>query len=269
MTKTRSWNDLSVLVCGAGRGIGRAVALAAAAKGAQVLAVSRSADPLKRLLDALPGKGHESLTTDLCSSVGRRDLLNWLEKRETVDVVVACAHTRAKDRLTVHMGEEVDDIDIGRNLRYLFALQSALLPRQRRAGFGRWIAIGSCSHVMGLRGRSQYNAEKAALEAMMRTLANEQGLHGITANTVLPGFIDTDATSAIPAEIRAIYAEGNALARPGRPEEVAHAVILLADPMAAYITGTCLQVNGGSHLGLERRMTRETKPARDNQNDEQ
>ena len=139
--------------------------------------------------------------------------------------------------------------DFTANIDHLFTIMDPVLAAQHAAGFGRWIGISSKAARTGMPGQGRYNAQKAAMEALFRTLAVEEGKRGVTANCVAVGFVATPSVEArSTAEVRAKLADANALGRAGTPEQVAATVLFLASSAASYISGEVLSVDGGASL---------------------
>lgn len=244
-----------VLVVGASRGIGAAVAHRMAADGAAVTLVGRDGMALENVLANLAEGDHRCVVADLSLPDGRSDLfaalspnLNHLANPHHV-VVLALRVRRPWAKLDSMLGEDLVRA-FAENTEYIPPLISALLPAQRACGFGRWIALSSVMAEIGGAGQAAYVAQKCALEAMMRTLAIEEGRHGITANVVAPGFIRTEGTElAYQESVFQALSQSNVLGRAGTPEEVAHVVAMLAHPEGGYITGATIPVSAGVQLG--------------------
>jgi 3-oxoacyl-[acyl-carrier protein] reductase len=237
------------LVIGASRGIGAAVARRLAADGLAVTAVARDGAALGDVVGGLDGTEHHAVVADLATHAGRADLVAQLADAPCHVVVLTLRVRRPWARLEATSGEDLVQ-SFAENTEYLPTVLSACLPGQRAAGFGRWIAISSAMAELGGAGQAAYVAQKGALEALMRTVAVEEGRHGITANVVAPGFIRTDGTEQTydPAIFDAL-ARSNALGRPGTPDEVAHVVAMLAHPSGGFVTGATIPVSGGVQLG--------------------
>lgn len=235
---------------GGGRDIGAAVAERLAADGAAVLLVGRDPRSLEAVGAGLVGDGHEHLAADLTERADLGRLCDHLRGAAPVDVVVTGLRVRRPwARLEDTSRDELADA-LADNVAYLTDLVRAVVPGQRRAGFGRWVVLSSAVAALGGEGQGAYVAQKAALEGLVRTLALEEGRYGITANVVAPGFVDTDATrAAYPAEVGEALGTANTLGRAVRPDEVAHAVALLVHPQGGGITGVTLPVTGGTELG--------------------
>lgn len=124
----------------------------------------------------------------------------------------------------------------------------AALPAMLRGRYGRIVNVGSVVASLGNPGQALYSAAKAGLEGFTRSLAREVGGRGITVNCVAPGFVDTDMTAGLSAEIRDRAISATAVGRSGRPDDIAHAVAFLCDERAGYVTGAVLHVNGGMYM---------------------
>jgi 3-oxoacyl-[acyl-carrier protein] reductase len=237
------------LVAGASRGIGRAVSLSLAAKGCQILAVARTESDLQRLWTELPGDGHHVVTCDLTTTDGIDILYQHCKEKGFPDIVIANFNFRFPLEKLGSRSLSIQGDDLIKNIDYLTKIIPETIEHQKRNLFGRWIGIGSVVSKMGGPGQFRYSASKQILGSMMKTIAVEYGYCNITANMVLPGFIDTVATRENYApEVFNHLASMNLMKRAGSAEEVAHAVAFLADPLASYITGTEIPVCGGYDL---------------------
>ena len=143
--------------------------------------------------------------------------------------------------------EEWDDI-INTNLTPIFKLSKRCIRAMTKARWGRIINITSVVGVMGNAGQTNYAAAKAGVIGFSKSLAREVGARGITVNSVAPGFIDTDMTSGLPEAHKTALLEQVPVKRLGEAEEIAAAVSFLASPLAGYITGETLHVNGGMYM---------------------
>lgn len=240
------------LVTGAGRGIGRAIALRLASEGAQVAVLGRNEEALEATCEEVRALGHEALAlaADLAAPTTVAVALERLRSQwGEVEVLVHCAARFSRRARLAQYGPEDWEASLAVNLQGLTHLSGLLLPAMRRRRWGRIVIVGSLVGATGARGNGIYSTLKAAQEALARGLALDYGPFGVTANVVAPGFIDTERFREITRpEMAAAHAEGAALRRLGRPEEVAAAVAFLASEAASFITGTTLPVGGGSHL---------------------
>jgi 3-oxoacyl-[acyl-carrier protein] reductase len=153
-----------------------------------------------------------------------------------------------RDNLLLLLKDEDWDLVLDTNLGAAFRLARACARGMTRARRGRIINIGSVVGAMGNAGQVNYAAAKAGLAGFTRALARELASRTITVNTVAPGFIETDMTAALNADQRDALLQSVPLARFGEPREVAALVTYLASPLAGYITGQTLHINGGMYL---------------------
>ncbi|MDZ4811745.1 MAG: 3-oxoacyl-ACP reductase FabG [Pseudomonadota bacterium] len=243
--------DLSgevALVTGASRGIGAAIADRLAACGALVIGTATSqsgADAIGARLQAAGGVGRllevtESTSVDaLVDSIGK--------EFGGISILVNNAGI-ARDGLLMRMKDEDWNAVVNTNLSSVYRTSKAVMRGMMKARKGRIISIASVIGVMGNAGQSSYAAAKAGIIGFSKSLAKEIGSRGITVNVVAPGFIDTDMTKDLTADYRKLMLDATALGRFGSVEDIANAVLFLASPMGAYITGETLHVNGGMHM---------------------
>lgn len=243
--------DRVVLVTGASRGIGRAVALASAQAGAKVALCSRSTptDDLAREIASLDGESI-SFTIDVSQADQVESMFETILTRwERLDVLVNNAGI-TRDTLLLRMKESDWDEVIQVNLKSAFLCTRAALKPMLKQRWGRIINISSVSGITGNAGQGNYAASKAGLIAFTRSIALEVGSRSITCNAVAPGFIETDMTSGLSDEIKQKARERVPLGRFGQPEEVANVVLFLSTDAAAYITGQVIVVDGGLSVGV-------------------
>jgi 3-oxoacyl-[acyl-carrier protein] reductase len=237
------------LVTGASRGIGRAIALALAARGAVVVGAARggNARPVADEITAAGGTG-EALGLDVTDAAGVEAAISGIVARHgRLDVLVNNAGI-TRDQLLLRMKRDDWDQVLATNLTAAFTSTQAALKPMIKQRFGRIINITSVVGQKGNAGQSNYAASKAGLIGFTKALALEVASRQITVNAVAPGLIDTEMTRAIPGASQDAWAEQIPLKRLGRPDDIAGAVVFLASDEAAYITGHVLAVNGGMYM---------------------
>jgi NAD(P)-dependent dehydrogenase (short-subunit alcohol dehydrogenase family) len=233
------------LVTGAGRGIGRACALALAEAGADLVAVSRTRadlDDLAREASAL-GRRVEPVVCDVTDAARLRREIAALPR---VDVLVACAGTNVPEPLLEVSDEKLDAL-LRLNVRAVFVTLQAAARRMVEAGGGSIVLISSQMGHVGAPGRSVYCATKHAVEGLAKAAAVELAPHGVRVNAVAPTFVETPMTAPFFADeaFRADVEARIPLGRIGRVEDVTGAVVYLASDASALVTGTSLLVDGG------------------------
>jgi 3-oxoacyl-[acyl-carrier protein] reductase len=234
-----------VLVTGASRGIGRALAVTFAQAGARVALAARSADQLREVADEIGADAALVVPTD----VAQEDQVNGTVQRivdewDRLDVLINNAGLINFGPLGDVEPEDWERV-IAANLTGPYLCSRAVAPIMQRQGSGRIINITSVSaQTGGVSGGVDYTASKGGLAAMTKTLARDLASAGVTVNSISPGQIDADP-NLLTEEQRRHVTGLIPLGRLGEPVEIAHAALFLASPMAAYITGTTIDVNGG------------------------
>lgn len=235
------------LVTGASRGIGRAIAVALAASGAELFCVSTKEGGCAATLatiEAAGGKAH-GVACDVADPERVETMAKAvLQQAGRLDLLINNAGV-TKDGLFLRMDASDFDAVIGTNLRGTFLVCKAFARAMAKARGGRIVNVGSVVGLTGNAGQANYAASKAGLVGLSKSLAKELAGRAITCNVVAPGFITTDMTAAIPAEHQQAMLGSIPLARFGQPEDVAQAVLFLCSDSAAYITGQVLVVDGG------------------------
>ena len=240
--------DKVAIVTGGTRGIGRAIALKLADKGANIVINYRNSDKEAEELKAiLEEKGVKVLTVK-CDISNFEDSKNLMDKCKEVfgkiDILVNNAGI-TKDTLIMRMKEEDFDSVIDVNLKGTFNCAknaSAIMLKQR---FGKIINMTSVVGIAGNAGQVNYAASKAGVIGLTKSLAKELGSRGITVNAVAPGFINTDMTASLSEKVKEEASKNIPLKRLGDPEDVANLVGFLASDAANYITGQVINVDGG------------------------
>ena len=240
------------LVTGGSRGIGRSCAEALAAQGATVLVnYVRGEEEARKVVAAITDKGGkaEAIQFDVGETDKTEAAIADAAKRHTrLDILVANAGI-AQDNLLLRVKEEEIDRLFAVNVKGSIFAAKAAIKVMMRAKTGRIVFLSSIVGEMGNAGQTGYAATKAALLGVTKSLAREYASRNVTVNAVAPGFIDTDMTTQINAEMKDAMLKSIPLGRTGRAEEVAAAVTFLCSDEASYITGDVLRVNGGMLMG--------------------
>jgi 3-oxoacyl-[acyl-carrier protein] reductase len=239
-------NQIAV-VTGAGRGIGRAIALKFAAEGADVVCVSRTAENSEKVAAEIRALGrkawaHAVDVADAAAVAACGEKV--LAETGRVDVLVNNAGI-TRDGLIMRMSEEDWDAVLDTNLKGAFLFTKAFSRAMLKQRSGRIINIASVIGLIGNAGQCNYAASKSALLGFTKSAARELASRGITANVVAPGFIETDMTSGLTEETRAAILKQIPLGTFGQAEDIANAALFLASPAARYVTGQVLTVDGG------------------------
>ncbi len=237
------------IVTGAGRGMGRAVALRLAAGGASVVVNDLCLEDADRVAGELKAAGTKSLAVegDVTSSEDvRRMVKNTTDEFGAVHILINNAGV-LRPTPVIDIEEDEWDFVIDVNLKGTYLFSRAVLPVMRAEGWGRIVNFSSTAGKnISTVGGAHYTAAKAGILGFTRHLAKEEAGHGITVNSVCPGLIDTEMVrDTISAERAEAYAASFPIQRLGEPEEVAELVAFLASDRAAYITGASLDINGG------------------------
>lgn len=239
------------LVTGASRGIGKAVALALGRAGATVVGTATSEEGAARITAYLTEAGVAGRGAILEVRDGAQvdALISEVEKSLGAITVLVNNAGITRDNLAMRMKDDEWEAVIDTNLKAVFRLSKGVMRGMMKARNGRIINITSVVGHAGNPGQANYCAAKAGVAGMTRSLARELGSRQITVNCVAPGFIDTDMTKDLDEKQRESLLGNIPLGRLGQPEDIAAAVLFLASPQAAYVTGTTIHVNGGMFMG--------------------
>ncbi len=236
------------IVTGASRGIGRAIALELAARGASVVVNFNSSEAAaNEVVSAITNAGGKAIShkADVSKFAEAQDLIKKAsDVFGRLDILVNNAGT-TRDNLIMMMKEEDWDHIISTDLKSAFNTCKAATKVMMRQRYGRILNITSVVGLAGQAGQSNYAAAKAGMIGLTKSLAKELGARNITVNAVAPGYIPTDLTNVLPQELKDGMIKMTPLGRFGTPEEVAKAVSFLASDDASYITGVVLSVDGG------------------------
>jgi len=240
-------SDRVAIVTGAGRGIGRAIALKLAGVGAKVVVSDILEEEAKAVAREIKAKGGQGLAVaaDVSSPEGVSGMVEaTLKAYGRIDILVNNAGI-ARDQILLRMPEEDWDRVLDVDLKSVFLCTKAVLRHMLKARWGRVISLSSIAAQVGNPGQANYSAAKAGVIGFTRTVASEVGSHGVTVNAIAPGFIETEMTRKIDEERRQEIKKHIPMNRFGTPEDVAGVVAFLASEEAGYITGQVLSVNGG------------------------
>ncbi len=243
-----NFNGKTVLITGSTRGIGKAIAVEFAKRGANVIITGRNKGTAEIVAENIKNEfGVEAYgcKLDFAEDVPQQ----WKEIEKVagnVDILVNNAGL-TRDTLFIRMKDEDWEEVINANLTGTFKITKLVVKGMMKKKWGRIINISSVVGFTGNAGQVNYATTKAGLIGFTKSLAKELASRNITVNAVAPGFIETDMTEKIPAEIKEKYLEQIPLGKFGKPEDVAYAVIFLASDLASYITGETIHVNGGMY----------------------
>jgi 3-oxoacyl-[acyl-carrier protein] reductase len=236
------------VVTGASRGIGKAIALLLAGRGAAVLVnYNHSAQAAEDIVDEICASGGRAIPFQ--ADVSKMEQAQKLVKAATdglggLDILVNNAGI-TRDTLIMMMGESDWDEVISTNLKSTFNCSKVAVRHMMRKRYGRIINITSVSGQLGNAGQTNYSASKAGQIGFTKALAREVAGRNITVNAIAAGYIETDIWAKVPEEARQAALSIIPLGRKGQPQEIAYAVAFLASDQAAYITGQILGVDGG------------------------
>ena len=237
----------TAVVTGAGRGIGRAIALKFAGEGADVVCVSRTVENSEKVANEIGALGRKAwaFAVDVSDSAAvNTAAAKILADCGKVDILVNNAGV-TRDGLLMRMSDEDWDTVLNTNLKGAFFFTKAFSRTFARQRSGRIINISSVIGLIGNAGQCNYAASKAGLIGFTQSVAKELASRGITVNAIAPGFIETDMTSELKPEMRDAILKQIPLGSFGSAEDIAGAALFLAGPGARYVTGQVLTVDGG------------------------
>ena len=242
-----SFKSQNALVTGSSRGIGHAIAITLAQKGAWVAGTATSqagADHFSKTLSDLKLSG-QGFVLDIRDKASIQQLIHNLKILNRLPSILINNAGIVRDALVLRLAQQDWDSVLQVNLTGVFQLTQACLLPMLKARYGRIITIGSVVSASGNKGQAHYAASKAATSAFSKSLALEVASSGITVNVVAPGFIQTDMTNHLNEVQREQIVQKIPLQAWGKPEDIANACMFLASKESAYITGHTLHVNGG------------------------
>jgi len=241
------------IVTGAARGIGAAIAIRLATEGHDIAIVDLDEAACAGVVEAVEGLGRRSfaVAADVSDEEAVQKGVARIADALGAPTVLVNNAGMVRDRTLAKMTLQEWNSVIDVNLRSVFLMCREVEPHMRAAQWGRIVNLSSIA-ALGVLGEANYAAAKAGVQGLTRTLAIELGRHGVTVNAVAPGFVVTDMTREIAVRMRMSIEDMTAqmmptiyTGRPGKPEDIAHAVAFFADERAAFVTGQTLYVAGG------------------------
>jgi 3-oxoacyl-[acyl-carrier protein] reductase len=237
------------LVTGASRGIGAAIALQLAQQGLKVIGTATTDEGAQRISAALSAHpGCRGANLNVNDGAAAEALIDSIIKEQSALHILVNNAGITRDTLAMRMKDDDWDAVMDTNLKAVFRMSRSVMRPMMKQRYGRIINITSVVGASGNPGQANYAAAKAGVAGMTRALARELGSRNITVNCVAPGFIETDMTAALPEAQHQALLSQIPLGHLGQPSDIAHAVSYLASPMAAYVTGQELHVNGGMFM---------------------
>jgi 3-oxoacyl-[acyl-carrier protein] reductase len=242
---TQALQGETALVTGASRGIGQAIALRLARAGAKVVGTATTVEGAERISNTLAEFGGRGTVLNVSDAASMTALVATLDAAGDMPTILINNAAITRDTLMLRMKDDDWNQVIDTNLSANFRLSKLCIKRMMKERKGRIISITSVVGLMGNAGQVNYAASKAGVIGLTKSMARELASRNITVNAVAPGFINTDMTRDLPAAQKEALLTQIPAGRLGSPEDIAEAVLYLASPAAAYVTGQTLSVNGG------------------------
>ena len=249
MSDTQLLKGEIVLVTGASRGIGAAIADELATQGAIVIGTATSESGARAIGERLAASGGHGRELNVTDAAAVESLIDSISKEFGVVSILVNNAGITRDNLLMRMKEEDWQAILDTNLTSVYRTSKAVMRGMMKARKGRIINIASVIGVTGNAGQANYAAAKAGIIAFSKSLAREVGSRGITVNVVAPGFIETDMTAELPEEQQKQYLSQIPAARFASPVEVARVITWIASDDAGYISGAVIPVDGGLGMG--------------------
>ena len=244
-------DGLVCLVTGASRGLGAAIADQLGAIGGVVVGTATSDAGAQAISERFESKSIQGmgLKLNVTDDESISDAMQMIGEQYGAVAILVNNAGITRDGLLMRMKDDDWDAIMDTNLKSAFRMSKACLRGMMKARFGRIINISSIVGVTGNAGQANYAAAKAGMIGFSRSLAQEIATRNITVNVVAPGFIQSDMTAGLDEKHTDMLMRNIPMARLGTPQDVANSVAFLASPMASYITGTVIHVNGGMFMG--------------------
>jgi 3-oxoacyl-[acyl-carrier protein] reductase len=243
------FEDRVAIVTGSAQGLGRAMVERLASDGVKVVITDVNEEKINLAVNELTAKGYEVFGAK-CDVTNREEIRalgeKVIEKYGKLDIIVNNAGI-TKDSSFKKMTDAQWDAVMTVDLKSVFLVSQELVKYLEANGYGRIINISSLAGMMGNFGQANYSAAKAGVVGLTKTLSIELGKKNITVNAIAPGFINTEMTRVIPEDRKKAMLAEIPVGRPGEPEEIAAVVAFLASDEAGFVSGTVINVNGGSY----------------------